>query len=73
MVDQSTRPFVYTARHDHESIQSHWTRPIALDGSEDNHFRNQHLLQGTEVGAEDHDIDAEPEDDDEEPFASDSH
>ena len=27
VVDQSTRPFVYTSRHDCESIQSHWTFP----------------------------------------------
>ena len=44
---------------------------LALDGSEDNLFRNQHLLQGTEAGAEGHDVDAEPEDED--PFASDSY
>ena len=43
---------------------------LALDGSEDNLFRNQHLLQGVEAGAQDDDIDAEPEDED--PFASDS-
>ena len=50
---------------------------LALDGSEDNLFRNQHLLQGTEAGAEGHDDDPEPEDDepedDEDPFASDSY
>ena len=67
MVDQSIRPFVYTVRHDCETIQSHWTLP-SIDGSEDNLFRNQHFLQGIEAGAEDHDIDAEPEDED--PFAS---
>ena len=32
---------------------------LALDGSEDNLFGNQHLLQGTEAGAEDHNIDAD--------------
>ena len=42
---------------------------LALDGSEDNLFRNQHF-QGIEAGAQDDDIDAEPEDED--PFASDS-
>ena len=55
------------------------TRPtIALDGSEDNLFRNQHLLQDTEAGAVDHNIDAEQEDEDDEdededPFHSDFH
>ena len=43
---------------------------LALDGSEDNLF--DHLFQGTEAGAEDHDIDPELEDD-EDLLASDSH
>ena len=46
---------------------------LALDSSEDNPFRNQHLFQGTEAGAEGHDVDAEPEDDDQDQFASDSY
>ena len=34
--------YVYT--HDHESVQSHWTRP-SIDGSEDNLLRNQRLFK----------------------------
>ena len=60
-----------TKAHDHLCAQPGLS--LALDGSEDNLFRNQHLLQGTEARAEDHDLDAEPEDDDEDPFASDSY
>ena len=40
---------------------------LALDGSEDR--KPTPSLQGTEAGAEDHDIDTEPEED-EDPFAS---
>ena len=69
-----------TKAHDHLCAQSDLITKafkvtglaLALDGSEDNLFRNQHL-QGTEAGAEGHDVDAEPEDDDEDPFASDSY